>query len=431
MNILILTNTYLPHVGGVARVVEEFAAEYRRRGHRVLIVAPDFPDAPKGEEGVVRVPAIQKFNGSDFSVRIPLPRFLASATMAFGPDIVHSHHPFLLGDTAARIAARHNVPLVFTHNTMYERYTHYVPGDSPSLQRFVVDLTTGYANLCDQVFAPSQSVAMVLRDRGVESPIAVVPSGVHVARFARGDGAAVRRYSGIPPEAFVVGHVGRLAPEKNLSFLAEAVVAFLRARPDARFVLVGKGPSEPEIGKILARHSVAARLHYLGVAQGQALVDAYHAMHTETQGLVLVEAMACGLPVVAVDAPGVREVVVDEVNGRSLPRDHVEQFAQALAWIATRTPPEREALRRSATQTAARFSISACADRALSCYDAVLRSQRARRMSGASLEDTAWASALRLVETEWHLWSNRLHAVGRVVGESVSQDFGRWIPPRD
>src|SRR5512144_419241 len=123
MNILMVTNTFTPYVGGVANSVASFAAEYRRQGHRVLVVAPEFRDAPGGETDVIRVPAIQRFNGSDFSLRLPVPGFLFPALDRFRPDVVHSHHPYLLGDTALRIAAVRNAPLVFTHHSMYETFT--------------------------------------------------------------------------------------------------------------------------------------------------------------------------------------------------------------------------------------------------------------------------------------------------------------------
>jgi glycosyltransferase involved in cell wall biosynthesis len=116
MRIVMMTNTYAPHVGGVARSVEAFAAEYRRRGHQVLVVCPEFENAPKQEPNVVRVPAIQRFNGSDFSVVLMTPRWLRTTVEAFAPDIIHSHHPFLLGATAVRLARMLDVPLVFTHH---------------------------------------------------------------------------------------------------------------------------------------------------------------------------------------------------------------------------------------------------------------------------------------------------------------------------
>jgi endonuclease/exonuclease/phosphatase family metal-dependent hydrolase/glycosyltransferase involved in cell wall biosynthesis len=418
MNIVMMTNTYLPHVGGVARSVETFTREYRARSHRVIIVAPEFEGRPAEEVDVIRVPAIQNFNGSDFSLRLPLPGFVASQLAEFKPDIIHAHHPFLLGENAMRLAAADNVPLVFTHHTMYEQYTHYVPGDSPALRRFVVQLTTDFANLCDRVFAPSESVASVIRDRGVIAPLTVVPTGVDITAFGRGDGAAVRRELSIPGGAFVVGHVGRLAPEKNLEFLADAVGRFVRSRSNAHFLVVGSGPSEEAIRRIFERHRVADRLHMPGSRSGQALVDSYHAMdvfafasHSETQGMVLVEAMAAGRPVVAIDAPGVREVIVDRQNGRMLASQNRRAFVAALDWVAAVAPHQRERLEQIAHETAERFSTAACAEKALEAYEQTIAAERqARNPNEGRLE-----SVTRLIGVEWELWTNVARATGRMV----------------
>ena len=156
MNICMMTNTYLPHVGGVARSVSTFAEQYLKRKHRVLVVAPEFPGPPpppRAEAIVERVPAIQNFNGSDFSVRLPLAAGLSDRLDEFKADIVHAHHPFLLGETALRVAANKNVPIVFTHHTRYEDYVHYLPFDSEALTEIAVDLPTRFANLCDGVIA--------------------------------------------------------------------------------------------------------------------------------------------------------------------------------------------------------------------------------------------------------------------------------------
>jgi glycosyltransferase involved in cell wall biosynthesis len=424
MNILMVSNTFTPHVGGVARSVQAFMAEYQKQGHDVLVVAPVFEGMPEKEENVIRVPAIQNFNGSDFSVRLPIPSFLFGVLDRFRPDIVHSHHPFLLGDTALRIAALHNVALVFTHHTMYEQYTHYVPGDSPALKRFVIELSTGYANLSDQVIAPSESAREVLRQRGVVTPIEVIPTGVDVKRFARGDGAKFRAERGIPTDVFVVGHVGRLAPEKNLVFLAEAVCEFLKGFEQAHFLVAGVGPSEAEIKGLFKKAGMDSRLHFAGILQADELASAYRAMNvfafasrSETQGMVLTEAMAAGIPVVAVDAPGVREVVVDGHNGRLLPTLDPREFSSALSWVASLSPAERRNLEDSARETAGCFSMTRCAARALKLYESLLGSGHDRRQ----VEDSLWASALRLIETEWELWVNRVHAAGAALTRSKAE----------
>lgn len=423
MNILMMTNTFTPHTGGVARSVESFTDEYRRRGHRVLVMAPTFEGRPEHEQDVVRIPALQKFNGSDFSVRLPLPGFLFPELDRFKPDIVHAHHPFLLGDTALRVAALKNAPLVFTHHTMYEQYTHYVPGDSPALKRFVIELSTGYANLCDAVIAPSETIAAVLRRRGVTPRIEVIPTGVNIDRFARGDGAAFRSSRSIPREACVIGYVGRLAPEKNLGFLARAAAAFVSGDRHRHFLTVGVGPSADEIGETFRRAGMIDRLHVAGILSPGELANAYHAIdlfafasQSETQGMVLTEAMAAGVPVLAVDAPGVREVVRDGLNGILLPKEDLKGFVSALTAWAGMPPEQRERLREGARKTAERFSMEQTSTQALDLYAAVLRRERQDR----SAEKNPWLSALQMIEAEWEIWVNRAHAARAALTDAAS-----------
>lgn len=407
-----LTNTYTPHVGGVARSVKTFSEEYRKRGHRVLVVAPTFPDMPKNEIDVVRIPAIQQFNASDFSIALPIPGLLTDALDRFQPDIVHAHHPFLLGMTALRVARYRHLPLVFTHHTLYEQYTHYVPGDSPILKHFVIELATRYANLSDQVFAPSESIQDLLQKRGVTQPIAVISTGVKLDHFMTGDGALLRRQLHIPEEAFVVGHVGRLAPEKNLEFLAEAVAAFLKTHHCACFLVVGAGPSEPVIHQVFSRQGLDKRLYFTGVLEASQLANALHAMDlfafsskSETQGMVLTEAMAAGLPVVALDATGVREVVKDRKNGRLIKEETIDVFAAGLQWAADQPTDRLQALKHSALETAEVFSLPNTADKTLSCYQMLLQPRASSALS-VSVADKHWEDILELIKAEWDILIN-------------------------
>lgn len=420
MNIVIFTNTFTPHVGGVARSVEAFTEEYRRRGHRVLVVAPEFPDTPEHETDVVRVPAIQNFNASDFSVALPIPAGLTEKLEAFDPDIVHSQHPFLLGMTAVRLARYFQLPLVFTHHTLYEQYTHYVPGDSPLLKRFVIELATHYANLSDQVFAPSESVRDLLIERGVTSPVRVVPTGVKLENFVHGDGRRFRAQLGIPEEAFVIGHLGRLAPEKNLEFLAEAVADFVKTHANAWFQVVGTGPSESAIRESFKQAGVADRLLICGTLQHEQLADALNAMdifafasESETQGMVLTEAMAAGLPVVALDASGAREVVKDGINGRLLPKASRDQFSSALAALHDMPSDDRQRLIAAARKTAEAFSMPRCADKALECFESLRR----QTTEHSQEEERGWENVMARIKAEWEI----LRSVTRAGDDALSE----------
>lgn len=418
MKICMMTNTYLPHVGGVARSVSTFAEEFRKLGHQVLVVAPEF-DGPRltkrQAEIVERVAAMQNFNGSDFSVRLPLAASLSDRLDDFQADIVHAHHPFLLGDTALRVGANRNVPVIFTHHTRYEDYTHYVPFDSPTLKEIAIKLSTEFANLCEGVIAPSESIAELIRKRGVTSPIAVVPTGVDVAGFASGDGARARRKFKIPARAFVVGHTGRLAPEKNLGYLARAVALFLRRKPDARFLVVGGGPSEGEIRRICERHGVGEQLILAGKHTGRVLHDALNAMDvfvfasfSETQGMVLTEAMAAGVPVVALKANGVVEVVSDRVNGFLLPaRASAAEFADRLASLRE-SPKLRRQFGRAAAITAKDFSREHCAGLALAFYERIRKETRRDRL----IEDlSVWGALGRRLSMEWDLLAEKTQSI--------------------
>jgi glycosyltransferase involved in cell wall biosynthesis len=423
MKICMMTNTYLPHVGGVARSVSTFAEEFRKRKHRVLVVAPEFegkPLPPRAAAIVERVPAIQNFNGSDFSFKLPIIGGLMPKLDAFDADVIHAHHPFLLGDTALRIAATKNAPVIFTHHTRYEDYTHYFPFDSPTLKDVAINLSTHFANLCDGVIAPSESIARLIRRRGVEVPIRVVPTGIDIASFAAGDGERFRRKFKMPANAFVVGHVGRLAPEKNLPYLAEAVALFIKRTPDSLFLVVGSGPSEGKIEEIFRQHGLSNRLIMAGKQTGRALADAYNAMDvfafasfSETQGMVLAEAMAAGLPVVALNASGVREVMRDQANGFMLEKNaSARKFADHLVKLHA-DPKRLEAFSEEARKTAGLFSRERCADLALDFYNDVRRLTRRERLM---IERSPWGTLLERIGVEWNLLAEKAQSVVQAVG---------------
>jgi 1,2-diacylglycerol 3-alpha-glucosyltransferase len=420
MKICMMTNTYLPHVGGVARSVSTFAEEFIREGHEVLVVAPEFDGKPlpaKAEAIVERVPSLRNFNGSEFSVRLPLATALSDRLEAFQADIIHAHHPFLLGDTALRVSMNKNVPIIFTHHTRYEDYTHYVPF-SDAMKEVAIQIPTHFANLCDGVIAPSESIARMIRRRGVTTPIAVIPTGIDVKAFASAEGARFRERMKIPPGCLVIGHVGRLALEKNLGFLAEGVAQFLEREKDARFLVVGDGPWREELQAVFQQHGVGDRLLLAGKRTGRVLREAYRAMDvfafaskSETQGMVVAEAMAAGLPVVALNASGVREVVRDGENGFLLPANASEtEFADAL--VKCSEPKVRAELSRHAQITSGQFSEEQSARKAIAFYEETRKATRARRLL---YHLSPWAAMLKRIGLEWDLLATRTQTVAAAV----------------
>jgi len=418
MKICMFSNTYLPHVGGVAISVATFSRELRKKGHAVMVVAPKFDGKapPEDEQYVCRVAAIQNFNGSDFSVRVPVPGLVDNDIDAFAPDIIHSHHPFLLGDTALRTAQRLNVPIIFTHHTRYEEYTHYVPLDSEVLKRFVTHLATEYANLCDTVIAPSTSIKKLLLERGVTTAVEVLPTGIDLDSFQQGNGLRFREANGLDRKCPVIGHVGRLAREKNLPYLAEAVARCMQKRTDAVFVVAGGGDAEQDIRRIFARADLEKRLIMPGILVGDDLADCYNAMDifvfgskSETQGLVLMEAMAAGTPVIALHASGVNDVVEDGKNGRVLPADcSVDVFAEVIADVLTKNSMEQ--WREQARHTARSFSREKCTEQLLQLYTHTLEQQRAMAVEADTLDEL-----VQRIRVEWDLLQEKASALAQSI----------------
>ncbi len=422
MKIAMFTNTYRPHVGGVAKSVHALTGELRDMGHSVMVVAPTFPDTKvdfNPEHGVVRVPALQNFNGSDFSVRLPAPFALTSVLDEFQPDLIHSHHPFLLGDTAIRIARRYSVPLIFTYHTRYEHYTHYVSLDSHAMRTFATQLATEYSNLCDGVVVPSESMQSLLQEQGVNVSTRVIPTGVDTQASVQHDATAWRKKLGLSATDFLIGHVGRLAEEKNLQYLGRSVASVLEKNPDAHFAIAGDGADKEALEQFFASRELSDRVSFCGVLQGQELVDFYASQDlflfssvSETQGMVLAEAMAAGTPVIALDAPGAREVV-NTHNGRLLPTDASEQeFADAvieeLAQINESDKPK------AALETARRFSQRNCAKSMLDFYQDRLERFEQERNDGMP---DALEPVVNAIKTEWELVGQKADALIRTLNK--------------
>jgi glycosyltransferase involved in cell wall biosynthesis len=318
----LFTNNYLPFCGGVTISVETLRRGLEARGHEVWTFAPRFAGAADSDPRVVRVPSLPAVTYPEFALPVPWAPVIARRARRLAPDVFHAHHPFLLGPAARRLAWRLGRPLVFTYHTRYEKYAHYVPLTRPLVEAAALRLSTRFARRADAVIAPSAVVRDHLRARGVTTPIAVVPTGVDLARFAPGERLAARGALGLSAEEPVVLYVGRLDREKSVERVLLAFDRIAGTLGRARLWLVGQGKELDVLRRQAGRLAAGDRVHFAGV-RPHALLAAWYqaadlflfASETETQGLVLAEAAACGLPAVAVTAPGCEEVVRDGETG--------------------------------------------------------------------------------------------------------------------
>ena len=410
MKIAMFTNVYYPVIGGLQRSIATFTEDLRAAGHEVLIVTLAFSGARKSTETIIRLPSIKGVAGTAFATKVPLPAGLSERIDDFSPDIIHSHHPFMLGDTALRVARKRRLPLIFTHHTLYERYAYMFRSNSAWLERFAEEIATEYANLCNLVISPTHSMEQLIRKRGVQTPIQVIPTGIDVDQFRRGERKEFREKYGIPLDAFVLGYLGRVVQAKNMDFITQATIPFLRAHPNACFLLVGEGDAEDAVMQAFRDAGVAERVTRTGSLTGASVADAYAAMDlfvfaskTETQGIVLIECLCAGVPVVALDARGTRDIVEHEKSGVILDGDaSPAAFVRELDRLQN-APDEQKRLCQGARERARMFDRTHCLERLLEAYAHV----KQMYPSQPTDEDT-WARLQERFAAEWLLLKEKV-----------------------
>ncbi len=368
MKIAMFTNTYEPMIGGIENSVKFFTEDLEEFGEETLIITPTFEGAEESTETVFRIPSVKKIFGSQYSLKLPISPGLKQRLDEFQPDLIHSHQPFMLGDTALRSARARGVPLVFTNHSLYERYASIFGTQSDLASHIAKRLPVEYANLSNLVITPTQSILDLLKERGVTQPMKVQPTGIETGFFGSGNREDGRQKWNMDSSDFVIGHVGRIVEAKNVMYLAKAVAQVLSQHEHAKFLLVGDGESHKGMMDYFTENGVDSQVIAPGALKGQALVDAYAAMDvfaftsfTDTQGLVLAECMCAGAPPIALDAPGARDVIEPNKSGILLPGDtQVEQYAEALVSIM-HDSQRLERLKQNALERCQQYDRKACA----------------------------------------------------------------------
>jgi glycosyltransferase involved in cell wall biosynthesis len=317
-NVLILvrvgffTECYKPIVNGVVASIDALHDGLRARGVEVTTIAPHFPRFVDDVRDVVRIPSLPLPTQTAYRLCLPYLNAVDRRRVR-GLDIVHAHSPFVTGWMGASYARRHRIPLVFTYHTRLDAYAHYAPFDRGATERAMSELTRRYANWADAVIVPTHAMEILLRELGVRAPIAVVPSAIDVEQFAAGRRSAlVRARLGADDDAPLALVVSRLGMEKNVELALDA----LARSPELRLAVVGEGPHRAALEERARRLGVDGRVRFTGALARERLPDVYASVDafvfpstTDTQGLVLAEALAAGLPVIAADSEASRDVL--------------------------------------------------------------------------------------------------------------------------
>jgi len=352
MRVGFFTDSYKPYTSGVVRSIETVTAQLEAQNHQVYIFAPAYPGFREDSGQVYRFASIQSPTNRDFYLALPFSAHLAARLRKLGLDIIHVHSPFLLGGLGARMARRLHLPLVYTYHTMYDRYTHYIPIGQVTASRATLKFCVSFCNNCDLVLVPTAAVAAYLKQAGVRTPVECLPTGV--TGFTATDRSYLRQRYRIGDATPVCLFVGRLGQEKNLDFLLRSFALVSAARPDALLVVIGSGPEEENLVKTARRLDIQDRVLFTGLLPHEEVAQCYAGADvfvfpslTETQGLVIGEAKAAGLPVVAVRAFGTGEMLTGQgVDGFLTPPVEYE-FAQRVLQLLGDDELRREMGRRS------------------------------------------------------------------------------------
>jgi 1,2-diacylglycerol 3-alpha-glucosyltransferase len=375
MRIGLFSDMYVPEICGPTSVVRGLKEELEQLGHEVYVYAPQYPGHQEEEERVYRFRAhpFLFYRTSQFA--LPYNREAARSFQHL--DIIHSHTPFSLGSVAIVASHRHRLPHFHTFHGYLTGYRHYLPRLIRPPKKTVEGFSALFCNRCTTVLTPSSPMKEELLRYGVHRLIHVLPFGVKLAAFEQEPVWDPRGALGIPDNAPLFLCSGRLAQEKNLSFLLRAFAEIHKKIPQAILVLTGDGPARETLKHQAKELGLEDAVVFTGFLDYAELVDLYRAVDlflfaskTETQGLVLVEAMAGGTPVVAIGELGVLDIVKEDVNGILVPED-VEKYAQAtLDLLGDRNRYEK--LRVGALETAQILSTRNCTHRLLALYETCL-----------------------------------------------------------
>jgi glycosyltransferase involved in cell wall biosynthesis len=340
MKILYISDVYFPRVNGVSTSIRTFVKQMQSLGHEVHLIAPEYAATTEDEAWIRRIPARSiYFDPEDKLMKWGTVMQKLPGLRRENYDIIHVHTPFVAHYLGLRLARELNVPCIETYHTFFEDYLHhYLPWIPKLIARGMARaISKRQCNAVDAIVAPSAPMLSVLRAYGVKAAAEVIPTGLQAHSFKEADGKAFRINYGIPLERPMLLFVGRVAFEKNISFLLEMTKVLIEKHPDALLVVAGQGPAEKSLHKLASDLDLDDNIKFIGYLDRNAELNACYqaadifvfSSKSETQGLVLLEAMAQGTPVVAIAELGTASILI-EGQGALIAPDNIKGFAEKV-----------------------------------------------------------------------------------------------------
>lgn len=340
MRIGMMADLYTPHISGVTNSINLTKGVLEKQGHEVFIFTFGDLDYEDEEKNVIRSSGVPV---ADTGITLGFRHTRQARRLIQSMDIVHVHHPFISGQLALRYCKPYDIPIVFTNHSRYDLMAQsYFPLLPDQVGRTLLSTyMPGFCREIDLVIAPSRGIENILRDLGVEVPIEVIPNGIDLSPYSIEIDVLGRDAFGIDEEDVLLINIGRLSPEKNLTFLMRAFAGVQAAYPETHLLLIGEGPERDNLKYLVAQMGLDSVVHFGGSVEYEqvpgylALADVFvTASVTEVHPLSVIEALAAGLPVMGIDSPGVGDTIVSGENGL-LSADDLAKYTAKLARLVS------------------------------------------------------------------------------------------------
>ena len=381
MKILFISDVYFPRINGVSTSIETFRRNLRALGHTVHLIAPDYLTPSADETDILRVPSRHlPMDPEDRLMQYGWVMGHLDKLRAEQYDIIHIQTPFVAHYLGTKLSKSLGIPCIETYHTFFEEYLyHYVPFVPKMLMRFVAKRFSRHqGNSLDGMVVPSHPMLQILKNYGIDTHTEVIPTGIEPGSFVAGDRAAFRSNYGIPQDRPVLLFVGRVAHEKNIGFLLKVLARVRTEIPEVLFVIAGEGPARESLMQEVATQGLGDNVMFIGYLDRHTELNSCYSSadifvfssRTETQGLVLLEAMAQGVPVVSTAELGTRDVLRDGL-GVWIAKEELDDFSGKVVNML-RDSEARKALSISGRDYAHSWSASRQAERMVGFYHSVI-----------------------------------------------------------
>ncbi|MEM7304022.1 MAG: glycosyltransferase [Pseudomonadota bacterium] len=383
MNILMISDVYFPRINGVSTSIQTFKNEFEKLGHRVVLIVPAYKEHEE-EKNIYRIPSRRiPYDPEDRMMKYKAMVKLASVLEQQKFDLVHIHTPFVAHYAGVKLSKLLNIPCIATYHTLFEEYLyHYIPLVPKQIMRFFTRRFSSSQN--DQVqgvIAPSSIIVNLLKEYGVQNKITIIPTGIDSKRFENGDAERFKTKYNIPNNKKILLNVSRVAFEKNMGVLIEMLQQVKKEISDVHLIIAGEGPAKKSYMQLASKLDLDDNISFVGyLDRDTELVDCYHcadlfvfSSKTETQGLVLLEAMAAGTPVISVAEMGTKDVLKD-CRAAIITTGEVDDFSSKVISVLSHQG-QLDTLKSEAKPYSATWDSTALAKKMLEFYQMIIKSQ--------------------------------------------------------